>query len=137
MRQNLIDIRNSAEPIDMEAVSREAGVHPLLNCPDVDAAHAMYKRIVEIRDEGDSSGGVCEVVATGIPAGVGEPMFDGLENRIAQAIFGIPAVRGIEFGAGFSCAGMRGSKHNDAFAADGGRVVTSTNNHGGILGGIS
>jgi chorismate synthase len=108
-----------------------------LSVLDEAAAHGMARVIDDARMDLDSVGGIIECAAVGLPAGVGEPMFDGLENRIAQAIFGIPAVRGIEFGAGFSCAGMRGSKHNDAFAADGGRVVTSTNNHGGILGGIS
>ena len=72
-----------------------------------------------------------------MPAGVGEPMFGGLENRISQAVFGIPAVKGIDFGAGFDAAAMRGSENNDPFYFDGGAVKTEGNNHGGILGGIS
>ena len=86
----------------------------------------------------DSVGGVVECAVTGLPAGVGQPMFDGLENRIAQAIFAIPAVRGIAFGSGFGAAGLRGSQHNDEYALDdAGRVTTRTNRHGGVLGGLS
>ena len=86
---------------------------------------------------GDSVGGVVECFATGLPAGLGDPMFDGVENRVARALFGIPAVRGVEFGAGFAAADMRGSAHNDPFRMEGGRVVTETNRHGGALGGIT
>lgn len=99
---------------------------------------AMFELIDAAKAEGDSLGGIIECVAEGVPAGIGEPMFGGLENRIAQAVFGIPAVKGIEFGAGFAAAGMRGSENNDAFYFDhNGEVKTYTNNHGGILGGIS
>ena len=76
-------------------------------------------------------------MATGVPAGVGEPMFDGMENRIAQAVFGIPAVKGIEFGSGFAGSAGFGSQNNDAFCLDDGTVRTRTNHHGGILGGIT
>lgn len=90
------------------------------------------------KSAGDSLGGVIECVCTGLPAGVGEPMFGGMENRISQAVFGVPAVKGIEFGAGFAAAEMRGSENNDEFYYDeGGNVRTRTNNHGGILGGIT
>ena len=78
-----------------------------------------------------------ECFATGLPAGLGEPMFDGVENRVARALFGIPAVRGVEFGLGFEAAGLRGSEHNDAFRMADGRVATDTNRHGGALGGIT
>lgn len=97
----------------------------------------MLGRIDEARESGDSVGGVIRCVCTGVPAGVGEPMFGGLENRIAQAVFGIPAVKGLDFGTGFGAASMRGSENNDPFLFDGGAVRTATNNHGGILGGIS
>lgn len=93
--------------------------------------------IAEAKAAGDSVGGVIEVTVDGLPAGVGEPMFGGLENRIAQAVFGIPAVKGIEFGAGFRAAELRGSENNDAFLLCGGKLRTETNNHGGILGGMS
>ncbi len=98
---------------------------------------AMRACIAEKKAEGDSVGGVIECRVTGLPAGVGDPMFGGLENRIAAAVFGIPAVKGIEFGAGFGAARMTGSSHNDAFRIRDGKVVTETNHAGGILGGIS
>jgi len=94
---------------------------------DVEAAKA----------QGDSVGGVIECVATGLPAGLGSPMFDGVENRLAAALFGIPAVRGVEFGAGFAAADMRGRENNDAYIIENGQVRTRTNHHGGVLGGIT
>lgn len=97
----------------------------------------MRACIAELRAAGDSVGGIVECMIAGAPAGLGEPMFGGLENRIAAAVFAIPAVKGIEFGAGFKLAEMRGSQANDPFMADNGRVITSSNNCGGILGGIS
>ncbi|MCI7327324.1 MAG: chorismate synthase [Hornefia butyriciproducens] len=87
--------------------------------------------------EKDSVGGIIECVVNGMPPGIGDPIYDGLENRISLAVFGIPAVKGIEFGRGFEVARLRGSENNDAFYFDGGTVKTRTNNHGGILGGIS
>lgn len=98
---------------------------------------AMFELIDAVRREGDSVGGIIECVAEGVPAGIGEPMFGGLENRIAQAVFAIPAVKGIEFGAGMAVASMRGSENNDEFYMDGESVKTRRNKHGGILGGIS
>lgn len=87
--------------------------------------------------DGDSVGAVIECAVTGLPVGIGEPMFEGMENRIAQAVFAVPGVKGIEFGAGFAVAEMRGSENNDPFIIDDGKIVTETNNHGGILGGIT
>lgn len=99
---------------------------------------AQFARTVEdARSEGDSVGAIIECTVTGLPAGVGAPMFGGLENRIAAAAFAIPGVKGIEFGSGFAGAARRGSENNDAFTVCDGRVVTRTNAHGGILGGIS
>ena len=98
---------------------------------------AMYDDIAKARECMDSVGGVVECAITNVPAGIGSPMFEGLENTIAQLVFGIPAVKGIEFGNGFGCADMFGSENNDEFALRDGKVVTLTNNHGGILGGIS
>lgn len=97
----------------------------------------MREVIEEARLDGDSVGGVIECAVTGLPVGLGEPMFDGVENVISQAVFAIPAVKGIEFGAGFDSAEMRGSENNDAFSSVDGKFVTDTNNHGGILGGIT
>ncbi len=101
------------------------------------AGEAMAQAIDAARLAGDSLGGVVECAALGLPVGLGDPMFDGLENRISQAIFAIPAVKGIAFGSGFEAAGMRGSLHNDSYIVQDGRVRTSTNHHGGILGGLS
>ncbi len=87
--------------------------------------------------EGDSVGGVIACRVEGLPVGIGEPMFDGLESRVAQVVFGIPAVKGIEFGSGFAGSDLRGSENNDPFVLANGQIKTETNNHGGILGGIS
>ena len=101
------------------------------------AAAAMQAEIAAARADGDSVGGVIECVVEGLPAGVGDPMFGGLENLISRAIFPSPAVKGIECGAGFAAARMRGSENNDPFRVENGVVVTETNHCGGILGGIS
>ena len=108
-----------------------------LPCLDPDAARRMAEAIEAARAEGDSVGGVVECYAAGVPAGLGDPMFDGVENRLARALFGIPAVRGVEFGLGFAAADMRGSAHNDPFRMDGDAVTTASNRHGGALGGIT
>lgn len=97
----------------------------------------MLEAIEAARADGDSVGGIIECIIENVPAGIGEPMFDGIENRIAQAVFGIPAVKGIEFGNGFGCAALRGSENNDAFTYVGDKIETKSNNHGGILGGIT
>jgi chorismate synthase len=97
----------------------------------------MQKRITEIRANGDSIGGVIECYITGLTAGLGEPMFGGVESKIAQIVYGIPAVKAVDFGAGFDACGMPGSQHNDAFTIENNTVRTITNNAGGILGGIS
>ena len=97
----------------------------------------MRQAIAQAKDELDSVGGIIECVITGVPAGVGSPMFAGVENRLAAAAFGVPAVKGIEFGNGFGCANLRGSQNNDSYEIQEGRVVTKTNHSGGVLGGIS
>lgn len=117
---------------DLDAI--RGGVLP---CVDPGAAARMAQAIEAARTDGDSVGGVVECFATGVPGGLGDPMFDGVENRLARALFGIPAVRGVAFGLGFEAAGMRGSQHNDAFRMAGDQVVTDTNRHGGALGGIT
>jgi len=108
-----------------------------LRCADPEAAEKMLRAIEKARSEGDSLGGVIEGVALNVPAGLGEPVFDTLEGDLARAMFAIPAVKGVEFGAGFAAAEMRGSENNDPFAVADGKVATLTNNAGGILGGIS
>ncbi len=97
----------------------------------------MEKAVTDARADQDSVGGIIECAVVGLPVGIGEPMFDGIENRLSQAIFAVPAVKGIEFGNGFECAALRGSQNNDAFYYDGDQIRTRTNNHGGILGGLS
>ena len=104
---------------------------------DEKAGERMRKVILQAKEEGDSVGGIVECLVTGVPAGLGEPMFGGMENRLAAALFGIPAVKGVEFGAGFGVATMRGSENNDPFTVKDGKVVTETNHAGGILGGIT
>ncbi len=98
----------------------------------------MLEEIALAKAECDSVGGIIECAITGLPVGLGEPMFGGLENRLAQILFGVPAVKGVEFGSGFDCANMRGSEHNDEYYVnENGEVRTYTNHAGGILGGLS
>lgn len=130
----------SDEPPDFAAVSREA-LEALLKKPfpvfSDEAGMRMRQAVEAARMDCDSVGGVIRCFAVGLPAGIGEPMFDGVENRLAYALFGIPAVRGVSFGAGFDAAGMRGSEHNDPFVMEGDRVAVRTNRAGGVLGGIT
>ena len=101
------------------------------------AGEQMQQAILQAKADGDSVGGVIECVVSGCPAGLGEPMFGGMENRIAQLVFAIPAVKGVEFGVGFAASAMRGSENNDAFCIENGKIQTVTNHCGGILGGIT
>lgn len=107
--------------------------------PVVDDARGakMREAIAAAKAEGDSVGGIIEVAAFGLPVGLGDPMFGGMENRIAAIVFGIPAVKGVEFGEGFGAARLRGSENNDGFCVRDGRIGTITNHCGGILGGIT
>lgn len=106
-------------------------------CPDLACAERMEDAIVAAKQSGDSLGGVVECLALNMPVGVGEPLFDALDADLAKALFSVPAVKGVEFGAGFTAAQLRGSENNDAFLVKGGKVVTATENAGGILGGLS
>lgn len=101
------------------------------------AGMKMREKIAEARKDGDSVGGLIECIATGIPAGIGDPMFGGMESRIAQIVYGIPAVKGLEFGTGFTGSYLRGSENNDSFKVCDGRIITEKNYAGGILGGIT
>ena len=107
--------------------------------PTLDAGKGeqMQARIAQAKENLDSVGGIVECAVTGLPAGLGEPMFGGMEGRLAQMLYGIPAVKGVEFGAGFGVASLRGSQSNDPFRVEDGKIVTQTNNCGGILGGIT
>jgi chorismate synthase len=108
-----------------------------VRCPDPAKAEAMIALIEEVRKDRDSIGGVSELVAAGVPAGLGEPVFDKLKADLAKALLSLPAVMAFECGAGFGVATLRGSQNNDVFVSKSGRIGTETNRHGGMLGGIS
>lgn len=127
----------SYDPIDLtpeELCAPGKKPFPVLDDP---AGVAMQAEISAAREALDSVGGMIECAAVGLPAGIGDPMFDGMENRIARIVFAIPAVKGLEFGAGMEVAGLHGSENNDAYQICGDRVVTRSNHAGGILGGIT
>lgn len=114
----------------------------IVRCPDVARAHEMIELIDRVRKEQDSIGGVSELVACNVPAGLGEPVFDKLKADLAKALFSLPAVVGVEYGSGFASATQRGSEHNDEFVSEANaagerKIVTRSNRHGGMLGGIS
>lgn len=104
---------------------------------DDEAGEEMKRLILEAAGDEDSVGGTIECAAIGLPAGIGSPMFQGVENRLAQALFGIPGIKGLEFGSGFAGSETRGSENNDPFAMDSGKITALTNHAGGILGGIT
>ncbi|MCR9231019.1 MAG: chorismate synthase [bacterium] len=136
-----------AEIADPTAITTEQveqfadGTPNPVRCPDHGLAQEMISFIDQIRKDGDSIGGVAEVVALNVPPGLGEPVFDKLKADIAKALFSIPAVLGVEYGSGFGCATMRGSENNDHFVAEQNEgtpvISTDSNRHGGSLGGIS
>ena len=121
------------DPMDPE-IQSVGQDFPVLN---PEAGDNMRALIAEAKAAGDSIGGIIECAITGLPAGIGEPMFGGVESKIAQIVYGIPAVKGIEFGIGFDCACVPGSQSNDGFTVINGKIETTTNNAGGILGGIT
>ncbi|MCM8829729.1 MAG: chorismate synthase [Candidatus Omnitrophica bacterium] len=109
-----------------------------INCPDLEAAKKMEKRVLEIKEEGDTAGGIIELIIHNIPAGLGEPVFDKMSALLAHAICSIGAVKGIEFGAGFKVGNMKGSENNDQpYITKDGKIRFRTNNAGGLLGGIT
>jgi len=127
-----------AEIADPAAVTLDEVESNIVRCPDAAVAERMIELIERMRGERDSIGGVAEIVAKGVPAGWGEPVFDKLKADLAKGLFSLPAVLGVEYGSGFAAAEMRGSENNDVFSpAEGGGVRTQTNRHGGMLGGIS
>lgn len=109
----------------------------LVRAPDLSIAKQMTAIITNAKTEGDSVGGIVECQITNLPIGVGEPWFDSIESKISHLIFSIPAVKGIEFGSGFKAPNMKGSEHNDPYETKDGKIITTTNNAGGILGGLS
>ena len=116
---------------DLDAICDD---FPVLN---PEAGSRMRSKIAEAKSAGDSVGGLIECIATGLPAGLGEPMFGGMESKIAQIIYGIPAIKGLNFGTGFAGSYMRGSENNDSFVIKDGQIKTARNYAGGILGGIT
>ena len=116
---------------DLDSIGRD---FPVVN---LEAGEKMRAAISDAKAAGDSVGGVIECIVTGVPAGLGDPMFGGMENRIAQIVYGIPAVKGLEFGTGFAGSNMKGSENNDSFTVSDGQIRTLCNTAGGILGGIT
>lgn len=125
------------DPCEMSAETVTAPGNKAFPVINDEAGAAMKAEIENARMEGDSVGGIVEVMAIGMPPGKGSPMFDTVEGMLAYGYYGIPAVKGVSFGRGFEAAGIRGSENNDEFYMDGSRVRTRTNNHGGALGGIT
>jgi len=130
-------IHEVAAKIDRSTVKMKDVKENIVRCPDASAAKKMISLIEQVRDEGDSVGGVIECVARGIASGLGEPVFDKLEADLAKAMLSIPAAKAFEIGSGFAATRMRGSQHNDPFEMRGGKIRTTTNNSGGVQGGIS
>ena len=122
---------------DPTAVRLEEVEATPVRCPDPEIAPRMVELIERMREERDSVGGIAAIVATGVPPGWGEPVFDKLKADLGKALFSLPAVVGVEYGAGFAVATLRGSEANDTFVAHEGSIITETNRHGGMLGGIS
>ncbi len=129
-------IRDKAPRLAPAAIQDKYNVHPIVNCPDTDAAQAMVDTCNRIAATGDSVGGVVEVVVTGVPTGLGEPVFYKLDGELGKML-GIGAVKGVEVGAGFAVKDMTGFENNDQMHAENGKVVFESNNAGGITGGLS
>lgn len=136
IEQEIDAIREKGPKEKAAAVRDKYGVHPVLNCPDIDVADQMVDACNKITKTGDSSGGVIEVIATGVPTGLGEPVFYKLDAELGRML-GIGAVKGVEIGAGFAVKDMTGSQSNDQMRAKDGKVIFESNNAGGITGGLS
>jgi chorismate synthase len=136
IEQEIDAIRDKTPKMKPTAIQEKYGVHPILNCPDMDTAHAMVDACNRIAATGDSAGGVVEVIATGVPTGLGEPVFYKLDAELGKML-GIGAVKGVEVGAGFAVKDMTGSENNDQMHSEGGKVIFESNNAGGITGGLS
>jgi chorismate synthase len=129
-------IRDKAPRMSDKDVKDKYGVHPVLNCPDIEAANAMVDACNKISKTGDSAGGVVEIVVKGVPIGLGEPVFCKLDGELGRML-GIGAVKGVEVGAGFAVKDMTGSQSNDQMRAEGDKVIFASNNAGGVTGGLS
>jgi chorismate synthase len=128
-----VRLETSPNPDDARKLTYENS----MRCPDAVAAEKMRDVVLSAKGDGDSVGGVVECTALNLPVGVGEPLFDALDSELAKILFGIPAVKGVEFGAGFQSSRLRGSENNDQYEIKEGKVTTLTNNSGGVLGGMS
>jgi len=136
IEQEIDAIRSKAPKLSAAEIMDKYGVHPVLNCPDTEAAQAMVDASNKISKTGDSCGGVAEVVVTGVPAGLGEPVFCKLDAELGKML-GIGAVKGVEVGAGFAVKDMTGIENNDQMHSENGKVIFDSNNAGGITGGLS
>jgi chorismate synthase len=126
----------TTQPKSFDEIRQNTAKNPV-GCADAETAQRMTKAIEEAKWQGDSLGGIIEGIVLGMPVGLGEPVFDNLDGELAKALFAIPAVKGVEFGSGFNTARKKGSENNDQFIIEKGKVITTSNNAGGILGGIS
>ncbi|MCM8815707.1 MAG: chorismate synthase, partial [Candidatus Omnitrophica bacterium] len=136
IEKEIDDIRAKAPKMSYDEIYEKYRVHPVVNAPDIEAAKTMLESASRITSNGDSSGGVVEVVALGVPAGLGEPVFDKLDAELGRML-GIGAVKGVEIGAGFAVKDMTGSQSNDQMQSENGKVVFLSNNAGGITGGLT
>jgi len=127
----------TSQNTDMSIVSRTMVDATPIRCPDAAAAASMMELVAKVRDEKDSIGGIITCVVRGLPAGWGDPVFDRLEARLAQAMLSLPATKGFEIGSGFGGTALKGSEHNDPFIWSNGHIATAKNNSGGVQGGIS
>lgn len=132
---SIADIHDT--PFDLVSITDENIAEKDFPVIDDESGEKMQRAILEAKSQADSVGGIIECAVTGVKAGIGNPMFDGIENIIAKNIFGVPAVKGIEFGNGFAAASLKGSENNDSYRIDNGKIVTETNNSGGVTGGIT
>jgi len=136
IERQIDEIRAKGRQLSAEQIRQQYGVHPVVNCPDIEAAQAMVDACNEISASGDSAGGMVEVIATGVPPGVGEPVFYKLDAELGRML-GIGAVKAVEVGAGIAVKDMTGSENNDQMHAEDGKVVFESNNAGGITGGLA
>lgn len=136
IEKEIDSIRDKQKPMRKDEIKEKYKVHHILNCPDVEVADEMVKACMKISSQGDSAGGVVEVLALGVPPGVGEPVFDKLDAEFGRML-GIGAVKGIEVGAGFKVKDMTGYQSNDRMHSMNGKIVFDSNNAGGITGGLS
>jgi chorismate synthase len=136
IEQQIDEIRAKAPKMAANAIRDKYGVHPIVNCPDIDVAQDMVDACNRISSTGDSAGGLVEVVVTGVPTGLGEPVFYKLDGELGKML-GIGAVKGVEVGAGFAVKDMTGYENNDQMHAENGKIVFDSNNSGGITGGLS